>query len=258
MAGGARDARGVADRLLGVLDAFDQGGDGTLSLAEIAARADLPESTAHRLIVRLVDWGGLERVPGGYRLGLKLWRLGTRQPTSRALRQVALPYLEDLLELTRQNVQLAVRDGLAALYLDRLMARDSVIVLAEVGRRLPLHATGVGLVLLAFGGSQLLAETLAAGPQKYLPATSTTREELAPRLAAIRREGVARTRDEMTPGSASIAAPLRDGTGTVVAALSIIVPSHRPFEPAHELAVRLAAAGISRELAGGSTATPTE
>lgn len=257
MAGGARDARGVADRLLAVLDAFDQGGDGVLGLAEIAARADLPESTAHRLIARLVEWGGLERVPGGYRLGLKLWRLGTRQPTTRALRQVALPYLEDLLELTRQNVQLAVRDGLAALYLERLMARDSVVVLADIGRRLPLHATGVGLVLLAFGGPGLLSEVLAAEPRRYLPATTATAAALTPRLAAIRREGIVRTRDEMTPGSASIAAPLRDGTGTVVAALSIIVPSDRPFDPAHELAVRLAAAGISRELAGGRAA-PTE
>jgi len=258
MSGGARDARGVAARLLAVLDAFDQGGDGTLSLAEIAQRAGLPESTAHRLIAGLVEWGGLERTAGGYRLGLKLWRLGTRQPTTRALRQVALPYLEDLLELTRQNVQLAVRDGLAALYLDRLMARDSVVVLADIGRRLPLHATGVGLVLLAHGGPGLLADVLAEAPHKYLPATATTEGELRPRLAAIRREGLVRTRDEMTPGSASVAAPLRDGTGQVVAAISIIVPSNRPFDPAHELAVRLAAAGISRELAGGGRATPTE
>ena len=258
LAGGARDARGVAERLLAVLDAFDQGGDGVLRLAEIAERADLPESTAHRLVVRLVDWGGLERTEGGYRLGLKLWRLGTRQPTTRALRQVALPYLEELLELTRQNVQLAVRDGLAALYLERLMARDSVVVLAEQGRRLPLHATGVGLVLLAHGGPGLLAEVLATTPHKYLPATSTTEGELAPRLAAIRREGLARTREEMTPGSASIAAPLRDGTGAVVAAMSVIVPSADPFDPAHELAVRLAAAGISRELTGGGRLTSTE
>ena len=253
MAGGSSDQRGVALRLLAVLDAFDQGGDGTLTLAEIAERAELPVSTAHRLATRLVEWGGLERTPSGYRLGLKLWRLGTRQPTTRALRQVALPYLEDLLELTRQSVQLAVRDGRQALYLDRLMARDSVVVLADVGRRLPLHATAVGLVLLAHGGPALLEEVLAAEPQRFLPATMTTREALAPRLATIRREGVARTRDEMTPGSASIAAPLTDGTGQVVAAISVIVPSDRAPEHAHEVAVRLAAAGISRELAGSRT-----
>jgi len=250
MSGGANDRRGVAARLLAVLDAFDQGGDGTLSLAEIAGRAYLSTSTAHRLLVQLVEWGGIERVPGGYRLGLKLWRLGTRQPGARTLRHVALPYLEDLLRLTRQNVTLAVRDGLAALYLERLMARDSVVVLADVGRRLPLHATGVGLVLLAWGGESLLREILATDRQRYLPGTVVEPTAIRHRLTAIRRAGIATTREEMTPGSASIAAPIRDSAGVVVAALSVIVPSAIPDNPSWELAVRLAANGISRSLAG--------
>lgn len=257
MAGGANDARGVAERLLAVLDAFDQGGAGTLGLAEIAEHAGLAPSTAHRLLTRLVEWGGVEHVADGYRLGLKLWRLGTRHPGTRTLRHVALPYLEDLLQLTRQNVTVAVRDGIAALYLERLTARESVVVLADVGRRLPLHATGVGLVLLAWGGEPLLAEVLAAQPQRYLPSTVTEPEAIRRRLAEIRRSGVATTREEMTPGSASIAAPIRDGAGGVVAALSVIVSSGAPTDPRWELAVRLAAAGISRALAGGER-TPTE
>lgn len=249
MAGGAGDARSVASRLLGVLDAFDQGGDGILSLADVADRAGLPRSTAHRMLQELIEWGGVERVEHGYRLGLKVWRLGTRHPGARTLRHVALPYLEDLLALTRQNVTLAVRDGLAALYLERLMARDSVLVLADTGRRLPLHATGVGLVLLAWGGAPLLDEVLAAGPQRFLPDTVVEPAAIRRRLATIRRAGIATTREEMTPGSASVAAPIRDGSGDVVAALSIIVPSDAPADVRWELAVRLAAAGISRALA---------
>ncbi len=249
VAGGANDRRGVAERLLAVLDAFDQGGEGTLSLAEVAERAGLPASTAHRLLVRLVEWGGVERIPGGYRLGIKLWRLGTRHPGARTLRHVALPYLEDLLQLTRQVVTIAVRDGLSALYLERLATRDSVLVLADVGRRLPLHATGVGLVLLAWGGEPLLHEVLAAGPRRFLPGTVTEPSAIRRRLADIRRSGIATTREEMTPGSASIAAPIRDGAGAVVAALSVIVPSEAPSDPRWELAIRLAANGISRALA---------
>jgi len=249
MAGGARDSRPVADRLLAVLDAFDRPGTVALSLTDIARRADLPLPTAHRLVGRLVAWGGLERTDdGAYQLGRRIWRLGTRYPQARTLRQVALPFLEDLLALTRQNVQIAVLDGLAALYIERLTTRDSVVVLADVGRRLPLHATGVGLVLLAEAPPALLDEVLAAEPKRYLPSTMTTAQQLRPRLARIRREGLARTHEEMTAGSASIAAPVRDAGGSVVAAVSIIVPSEAPPDPAHELAVRLAAAGISRSL----------
>jgi len=249
VAGGARDSRPVADRLLGILDAFDRPDTVELTLTEIAQRADLPLATAHRLAARLVEWGGIERTEaGGYQLGRRIWRLGTRYPQARTLRQVALPFLEDLLALTRQNVQIAVLDGLAALYIERLTTRDSVVVLADVGRRLPLHATGVGLVLLAHAPRALLDEVIASGPRAYLPSTMTSATQLRPRLSAIRREGLVRTREEMTAGSASVAAPVRDGSGEVVAAVSIIVPSEPPADPAHELAVRLAAHGISRGL----------
>ena len=250
MAGRANDARGVAERLFAILDAFEGPGRRSLPLTELARRAGLPLSTPSRVAARVVEWGGLERTADGeLQVGLRLWRLGTRHPAPGALRQVARPYLDDLFELTRQNVQIAVLDGLAALYLDRLTARDSVVVLADVGRRLPLHATGVGLVLLAWGGEELLARVLEAPPRRLLPATMTTAEELAPRLARIRREGIATTRDEMTAGAASVAAPIRDASGAVVAAISIIVPSERPVDPRYELAVRLAASGVSRELA---------
>lgn len=259
MAGGARDDRPLADRLLAVLDAFDRPGASDLTLTEIAARAALPLSTAHRLVGRLVAWGGLERTAAGtYQLGRRIWRLGTRYPEARTLRQVALPFLEDLLALTRQNVQIAVLDGLAALYIERLTARDSVVVLADVGRRLPLHATGVGLVLLAHAPRSLLEEVIAASPRRFLPATMTTAGELRPRLRRIEREGIARTRDEMTAGSASVAAPVRDASGAVAAAVSIIVPSDAPADPSHELAVRLAAHGISRGLGWIPRETSTE
>ena len=84
----------------------------------------LPLSTAHRLVAEWVAWGGLVRGDDGrYRVGIKLWRLGVRQPTAPSAAQRALPYLEDLLESTREHVHLAVRDGLGAIYLERLSGR---------------------------------------------------------------------------------------------------------------------------------------
>ena len=89
MSGRAADDRSVADKLFAIADAFAAGED--LSLSEIAARARLPLSTAHRLVAEWVAWGGLVRGDDGrYRLGIKLWRLGARQPTARRLRSAAL------------------------------------------------------------------------------------------------------------------------------------------------------------------------
>ena len=95
MAGGGSDGRSVAEKLFAIADAFR--GREDLTLTEIAGRARLPLSTAHRLVAEWVEWGGIVRGDDGlYRLGLKLWRLGVREPNARRLRAAARPYLGDL------------------------------------------------------------------------------------------------------------------------------------------------------------------
>lgn len=139
----------VGSRLLAVLDCFDVD-HRELTLTEIAQRADLPLSTARRLITELTEWGGLERLSsGGYRIGVRLWQVGSLAPQARNLREAALPHMHDLFEATRENVQLAVLDGLEALCLEKITGTKSVPTVTHVGGRLPLHTTGVGKVLLA-------------------------------------------------------------------------------------------------------------
>lgn len=232
-----------------MIAAFERPGSAELGLGEIADRAGLPLSTTHRLVGELAEWGGFERTDSGrYRLGMRLWRLGVRAPAPQRLREAARPYLNDLVELTRQNVHLAVREGLTALYLERLSARGAVPIVSQVGGRLPLHATGVGLVLLAHAPIEVYDELIAAGPRKYLPNTQTTDAELRPRLAEVRTLGLAVSVEEMTELTYSAAAPLRDATGTVVAAVSIIAHPEERHKPEHATAVRVAARGISRAL----------
>ena len=244
MAGGAQDDRSVAERVFAIADAFERGDE--LTLSEIARRAGLPVSTTHRLLAEWVSWGGLVRGEDGrYRVGIKLWRLGVRQPTARRLRQAARPYLDDLLESTGEHVHLAVRDGLGAVYLDRLSGPGAVRVISDVGSRLPLHATGVGLVLLAYAPEGTLAEVLADHPRKFQPNTLTGEKELRARLAGIRATGVSHSVEELTQGAFSVAAPVRDATGEVVAAVSIIAHAEREAEPQFTLGVRMAARGIS-------------
>lgn len=247
MAGGASDERSVAARVFAIADAFEQGDQ--LSLSEVARRAGLPVSTAHRLLAEWVEWGGLVRGEDGrYRVGMKLWRLGVRHPTARRLRDAARPYLEDLLEATGEHVHLAVRDGIGAVYLERLSGPGAVRVISDIGSMLPLHATGVGLVLLAYAPAGTLEEVLASSPAKFLPNTLTGDRELRSRLATIRATGLSHAVEELTRGAFSVAAPVRDVGGEVVAAVSIIARAERADEPQFPYGVRMAARGISAAL----------
>jgi DNA-binding IclR family transcriptional regulator len=240
----------VASRLFAILDAFTTPTAArSLSLTEISQRADLPLSTTHRMVADWTAWGGLTRLEDGrYSLGLRLWEIGVQTPTARNLRTIALPYLEDLYELTREHVHLAILDGRDALYVEKLSGHQAVHVISRVGGRLPLHATGVGLVLLAFAPADFLEDYLASDLTKFTASTVVDPVQIRRRLADIRTTGVALMSEEMTPGSSSIAAPIRDRTGLVVAAVSVVTRTLPEVDPTQDAAVRTAARGISRTL----------
>ncbi|RFA19498.1 IclR family transcriptional regulator [Subtercola boreus] len=246
----ATTGRSVADKLFAIADAFARPpASSSLTLTAIAERTGLPLSTAHRLVGEWVAWGGLSRDDDGrYSLGLRLWELGTLAPPARNLRTIALPYLEDLFEATHEHVHLAILDGHDALYLEKLTGHDAVPIISRVGARLPLHSTGVGLVLLAFAPTALINEYLASPLAGFLPNTVTSPDRLRRRLADIRTTGIAQMSEEMTPGSSSTAAPLHDRTGAVVGAVSVVVRTTDASSRQTEAVVRLAARGIGRAL----------
>jgi DNA-binding IclR family transcriptional regulator len=235
--------------MLLILEAFEGSSDVRLSLTEVALRVGIPLSTTHRLLLAWTSWGGLVRDEDGrFRIGLRLWRLGVSAPEPSRLRKVALPFLEDLYEVSRENVHLAGRDELTALYLERFTGPSSVGVISEVGVRLPLHATGVGLVLLAHAPCSVFADVIARGPERFLPDTMTDERALRGRLAQIRSNGIAVSVNEMTPDTFSAAAPVRDETDRVIAAVSVVAHAAHVVDPQFQLSVRLAARGISRSL----------
>jgi DNA-binding IclR family transcriptional regulator len=255
--GGNGRGRSVISKVVALLEAFTVA-DPELSLNELALRAGLPLSTAYRLATELVEWGGLERAEGGgYRVGLRLWEIGSLASRSAGIREVALPFMQDLYETTHENVHLAVRDGHEALYVEKITGRRSVAIKTRRGGRLPLHATGVGKVLLAFGPAELLDEVLAAGLRRYSPHTVVAPGHLRRSLADIRRTGVGFAHEEITPGAVSVAAPILASTGDAVAAISIV--SHSTGANLRRLApaVRMASACISRGLRDPSRGTLT-
>src|SRR4051812_7567137 len=243
--------RSVTSRALAILDAFDTGAP-RLSLSEIAERSGTPLTTAHRLLGELAEWGALvRRSDGRYEIGRKLWDLGLLAPVQLELRQVAAPFLMDVHTAIRDTVHLAVRDGLNALYVERISGRESVPVVSQVGSRLPLHATGVGKVLLAAAPEDVVEQALRSLPRMTrhtLVAPGRVRRE----LAEVRRRRYARTSEEMSPGAASLAVPVQVERRTgpvVVAALGVVVPPHRRDLPRLVPVLEVAARGIGRELA---------
>jgi len=241
-------ARSAPDRLLAVLAAFDHGHP-ALCLTDISRRAGLTLTTTHRLVGALMDWGALERDEDGvYHVGLRLWELAALAPRGLALRQIALPYLEDLYEATHENVQLAVRDGAEVVYIEWISGRSAVGVHIRVGARWPLHATGVGLALLAHGEPAFQEAYCDRPLASFTPHTITDPARLRRVLAEVRRTGVAVSSRQVTDDALSVAAPVRGPGGAVAAAVSVVVPEHDAQVPALIPAIRLAARGISRAL----------
>jgi DNA-binding IclR family transcriptional regulator len=246
MAGGSAPGASTVGRSLDVLAAFDERHQ-ALTLSEIAARAELSSATTLRIARVLVERGALVRDEAKrYRIGRLIWDLGLLAPVQTGLREVAAPFLNDLHAATRATVHLAVREGDEVLYLDRIAGHASVPVVSRVGARLPLHATGVGKVLLAAAPDDVATRVLGATRQ-LTPYTVTAPGLLARQLARVRRDGYATTREEMTLGACSVAVPIAVGDD-VVAALGVVVPDFRRELSSLLAALTVAARGIGRSV----------
>jgi DNA-binding IclR family transcriptional regulator len=237
----------VTSRVLALLGAFDAS-HRELSLSDLARRSGVPVATAHRLVAELTEWGALYRTEAGrYVVGRRLWDIGLLAPVARELREVAIPFLHDLYGATLETVHLAVREDDHVLYLETLSGTRSVPVVSTVGSRLPMHATGVGKVLLAYAPGDVRQRVLAGPLQRFLPHTITSPALLARQLDRVRADGYALTDEEMTAGARSVGVPIFTGDG-VVGALGFVVGDLRRSRARLVAALQVAAQGIARSL----------
>ncbi len=242
------DSASVTARALAVLDAFDTA-HRHQKLAAIARRSGLPLSTTHRFVNQLVEAEALVRcADGSYEIGSKLWRLGLLASVHADLREIALPYMEDIFSLGVDAVQIGVLDGVRCLVVDRIAGSRSMAVLSHPGARLPLHASGIGKVLLA-NGSQELQDAAMGTLERYTEHTIHDPELLAKQLRQIKAEGFANTKEELALGAISIGVPLTGYGGRVIAALGVLVPSVAKNTGNLVPVLKVTAAALSRKLA---------
>jgi DNA-binding IclR family transcriptional regulator len=238
----------VTDRVAAVLGAFGTSHN-AMTLSELARRTGLPLTTTHRLTGELARQGLLERDDEQrYRIGLRLWEIASTAARAVDLRDAALPVLQELYAATRENVQLAVLDGAQAVYLERLSGPDSVHVVTRAGSRLPVHATGVGLVLLAHAPIEVQDEVLDGPLARFTRHTVTDPRRLRRVLADVRRDGYVVSDRQIETISVSVGAPIRDRAGRVVAAVSVVVAAGRSDPRTYVNRVTAAANAISRRL----------
>jgi IclR family acetate operon transcriptional repressor len=238
----------VLDRAVRLLDAFRTASE--LTLDELAERSGLARSTAHRLAGQLVRLGLLERSQRGWRLGTTLFELGQLVPRQQRLRDVALAYMEDLYEATRETVQLAVLDESEVLYVEIISGHRKVKTPSRRGGRMPAHCTALGKAMLAF--SDDVGRSWIERHSPLVARTATTLadpRQLAKELQDIRRAGLAYDREESTAGLVCVAAPLLIANGTARAAMSVSMPAGGRITPSQVApAVRSSGRALSREL----------
>ncbi|WAC55488.1 IclR family transcriptional regulator [Gordonia sp. SL306] len=234
----------VIARAVRIVEAFGLD-EPSLTIGEIARRAELHVATASRMVEELVRAGWLERSGREVRIGIRLWELSTRASPVMGLRAAALPFMEDLHQVIGNDTQLAVLEGTEVLFLERLWSPGPVVNYSRIAGRLPVHASSSGLVLLAHAAHDVQQSVMDSPMKVYTDQTIQTGAELRAMLAHIRREGYALCAGHIYPDTTGIAAPVRDGRGTVVAALGIIAPNDAASYSKIP-AVQAAARGISR------------
>ena len=225
-----------AERLLQVLKCFGEG-SGSLSIGDISGRLDLAGSTVRRLLNTLEDQGFVRQDAAGYRLDTEIIRLAASALAGTSLVTAAGPILDDLRAKLNEAVQLSVRDGVHVIVLDNRQSGHLAKMFHSIGHRYPgYRGSASGKALLAWLPGPELGHLLA----ELLPDEKTWRsltprsiddlESLRAALARTRDRGYALNDAETEPGVWSVAAPVRDHSGRVVAALNMPCPVNRLSE----------------------------
>lgn len=209
-------ARGLA-----VIGAFDAERP-AMSLSEVARQTQLTRATARRFLLTLESLGYVRSDGRRFELTPKVLSLGYSYLSALSLPQLAQPHLRSLSDELGESTSMSVLDGAEIVYVARVATQRIMSVSISLGTRFPAYATSMGRVLLAALPPEELAELLErAQPRSLTPLTLTDHTQLRAQIAAVRRAGHAVVDQELELGLRSVAVPVTDGTGAVVAAINV-------------------------------------
>ena len=205
-------------------------------------------STAHRMLLELMQWGAVERTAAGtYHLGEQVWQWGVATPWERELRTPAARHAHALARQTGVAVSLNVLTAERLVCLEAIPGQAKNIVQAQTGQELPLLATSSGKILLAGSAGDRVTAALRQGVPRLTPFTPTTPKHILSQLDKARRDGYATAHAEIAIGLATISVPVDTGTPLLPMAVTLLVPAPAPeltklAQELRETAARISAA----------------
>ncbi len=211
---------------LGVLEALAEVEDA--GLTELARRVDVSSPTLFRILATLVGSGYVHKAADSrYRLTLKSWELGARVVGRLAIRNVALPRMEQLVQEINESPHLAVLQGSGVVIVEKAECHQPVRVDTFVGQRAPAFCSATGKAILAYETATRLDAILEDSTERFTERTLYQRADIERELASVRLLGYAVNRGEWRQGVSAVAVPLRDRDGQVAASLSLTLPTER-------------------------------
>jgi IclR family pca regulon transcriptional regulator len=193
-----------------------------MSLTEVATATGLARPTARRILLTLAELGYVRSGAEGFRLTPRVLELGVAYVRSMGLWEVARPHMERLVEATNESCSIAQLDGCDIVYVARVAVPKIVTLAVQVGTRFPALATSLGKVQLAAFEPDEVARILAQPTRSgVVPRWRPDRPEWEAELAEVRSRGWALTDERLARGIRSVAAPLRDGAGRVIAGINV-------------------------------------
>jgi DNA-binding IclR family transcriptional regulator len=216
------------ERAVTILRAFTEA-EPELGVTELGRRLSLHKSTVSRILATLQQEGLVNHNPetGRYRLGLGIISLAGVALGRLGVRAVAQPHLSGLVAATEETVNVSVRDGRECVNIERARSPQPIRYVGWIGRRMPLHCTAAGQVLLAYLPFEAQADFLAGSLPAYTGRTVVDPEALKAILARICQQGHAIVHEEFEDGFSGIAAPIFNHIGQAVAAVSVSGPTYR-------------------------------
>lgn len=216
----------AVDRALRILELFNEY-ETELKITDISSRMGMHKSTVHSLLKTLQVHGYIQQNEenGKYKLGLKLFERGNFVVHCLDIRSIAKKHLLDLTIITGQTIHLVILEGKEGVYIDKVEGTSGVVMFSRVGRRVPIHSSAVGKVLVAMKSREEQDQILQG--YVFTPHTQNTilnEADFREELENVRILGYAVDNQENEPGVRCVAAPIYDHTDRVIAAISISTP----------------------------------